>query len=62
MVYADSEFVSSVDVNECELNSELCTGGTCVNTDGSYTCSCPHGYTVYNDNCIGQLVGTLDAY
>lgn len=36
-----------VDVNECELNSDICKGGgTCVNTDGSYRCECPPGLTL----------------
>ena len=41
------------DVNECELDSNICGGNTtlttmhyneCVNTDGSYTCVCNPGY------------------
>lgn len=35
------------DINECELNNELCRGGgTCVNTEGSFTCVCPPGLTL----------------
>ena len=31
------------DFNECEMLQGLCSGGACVNTDGSYRCECPKG-------------------
>ena len=31
------------DIDECQLNSHLCTN-TCINTAGSYVCSCPVGF------------------
>ena len=34
------------DVNECDINADDCHhNATCLNTDGSYTCSCNPGYT-----------------
>ena len=34
------------DLNECALDPTLCSGGVCVNTEGSYTCRCPPGLTL----------------
>ncbi|GFR76121.1 latent-transforming growth factor beta-binding protein 4 [Elysia marginata] len=40
------------DVNECELRANLCPQEQmCVNTNGSYTCDCPTGYTVNGTAC-----------
>ena len=36
------------DVNECLLDPNICRGGSCVNTDGSFTCVCPTGLTLDN--------------
>ena len=34
---------SSSDINECLEIARLCDGGTCKNTLGSFTCTCPPG-------------------
>lgn len=39
----------NADVDEC--NEGVCDQ-TCTNTDGSYECSCHHGYTNVGENCI----------
>ena len=33
------------DIDECALSSDLCTHGLCINTIGSFRCSCARGYT-----------------
>ncbi|KAJ8963502.1 hypothetical protein NQ314_005581 [Rhamnusium bicolor] len=45
--YAKSDGKTCTDINECNLNPDICRGGgTCVNTDGSFTCTCPPGLTL----------------
>lgn len=45
--YAKVDGKACVDINECDLNPDICRGGgTCVNTDGSFTCTCPPGLTL----------------
>ncbi|CAM9994712.1 unnamed protein product [Lampetra fluviatilis] len=42
------------DMNECVENPGICTNGQCINTDGSFRCECPLGYSLdYTAiNCI----------
>merc|ERR1719365_248022 len=37
---------SCVDVNECKLDKNLCKGGVCINTEGSFICRCPPGLSL----------------
>ena len=48
--------LSSVDVNECELNGTSCYHD-CVNTAGSYECRCREGFTFATDGytCEGMI-------
>ena len=48
---------SCVDVNECEQHKFPCgPGALCLNTVGSYQCSCPPKTTgsPYDEGCIGM--------
>ena len=44
------------DIVECSTNNGGC-GGTCINTAGSYYCTCPSGCTLGSNNhaCNGKL-------
>ena len=47
------------DVNECEVFPNLCRGGgQCVNTPGSFKCTCPRGLSLDHTGrrCIGQYL------
>ncbi|CAH2049014.1 unnamed protein product, partial [Iphiclides podalirius] len=48
------------DLDECMLDPELCIGGSCVNTDGSYRCDCPSGLTL--DSTGNRCVDTRKEY
>ena len=57
----------STDVDECSLGTSGCEK-LCNNTQGSYTCSCPAGYTLFegedatlvaNHSCVCKLAGFL---
>lgn len=34
------------DLDECKVRPDVCKGGQCINTDGSFRCSCPAGYVL----------------
>ena len=48
-----------LDIDECEENVDGCSHG-CVNTEGSYYCTCPSGYELISDNktCTGEVFST----
>ena len=49
------------DINECLANQGGCSG-SCVNTVGSFRCSCPVGFELAGDQmtCVGK--GESTAY
>ena len=52
-IYAN--LYSTLDVNECDEGTDVCAQN-CVDTEGSYNCSCGIGYTLANDDvgCNGK--------
>jgi len=43
------------DIDECAINNGGCEDGVkCYNTEGSFSCNCPPGYTGEEDNCKGM--------
>jgi len=43
------------DVDECAVNNGGCSPlANCINTPGSFTCSCMPGYVTDGFNCIGN--------
>ena len=53
----------SIDVNECDANRKLCScadgsyscGARCINTHGSFRCSCEEGYRLFRETtCVGK--------
>ena len=45
------------DLDECSLLEEACRGGDCINTDGSFRCSCPEGLS--SIHCIYSSPHTI---
>lgn len=41
-----SQSACAADVDECEMNPNLCQNGKCDNTAGSFACRCEDGYSV----------------
>ena len=46
-----------VDINECAVNNGGCSN-ECMNSDGSYSCTCPIGYALGADGltCSGTYI------
>ncbi|XP_067936745.1 fibrillin-2-like [Watersipora subatra] len=38
-------YIFDTEINECEIIPDLCLNGECIDTEGSYTCSCNQGYS-----------------
>ncbi len=45
-----------LDINECNDDMDNCDpNAECINTLGSFTCSCNQGYSGDGVSCIGEL-------
>ncbi|XP_042587887.1 fibrillin-2-like [Cyprinus carpio] len=44
------------DVDECKVVPELCKGGKCINTVGSYQCQCPTGFQQHRSSLMCEDV------
>ena len=44
------------DIDECRVMGNLCKNGQCINTVGSYSCTCKPGYTtdITGTLCVGK--------
>lgn len=47
---------SHPDIDECRVMGNLCKNGQCINTLGSYSCTCKPGYTtdITSTACVGK--------
>jgi len=49
-------FATHIDIDECNAGTDNCAeGATCMDTDGSFTCTCNAGYTGDGVNCNSKL-------
>ena len=49
-------FIQPADVNECELETYPCSSNAnCMDTDGSFNCTCSDGFEGGGFNCTGKL-------
>lgn len=44
------------DINECEVEPNICQFGTCTNTPGSFQCTCQPGFVLSENKrrCYGE--------
>ena len=50
-----------IDINECDDGTASCdVNAQCINTDGSYNCSCSSGYSGDGMTCTGKWGGTSE--
>ena len=52
------------DINECEVGGPyVChSDADCINTNGSFTCTCKEGFTGSGHYCIGEYYKSDDVH
>ena len=55
-----STLILPTDIDECSEGISECSQ-LCINTIGSYSCSCQNGYQLDSDNhtCLGKIIDAL---
>ncbi|KAG5677773.1 hypothetical protein PVAND_007504 [Polypedilum vanderplanki] len=48
--YFNETIGNCLDINECEIDNGNCLNGTCINTNGSFYCSCHKGFVLSEDD------------
>lgn len=51
-------FLCILDIDECSSQPGICVNGECINSQGSFRCQCPHGFTLGPDRrtCLGKYI------
>ena len=56
MLNSEKLIILIIDIDECKTGNNCTSPATCSNTEGSYTCVCPSGYTKSGQyGCTGTL-------
>ena len=51
------------DLDECQMSTHNCSdNATCINTEGSFNCSCKPGYRGNGYNCSGTCLQSLSYF
>ncbi len=50
--------IFSPDINECTIEGIASCSHTCINTQGSFRCTCPEGYNLTSDNRTCLMIPT----
>lgn len=51
-------FLDPEDINECSMQG-VCQNGDCLNTLGSFKCSCKSGFVLERNRCVGEYKSSL---
>lgn len=51
-------FLDPEDINECSMQG-VCQNGDCLNTLGSFKCSCKSGFVLERNRCVGEYKPSL---